>query len=61
MSVIEISLQYISNGQYWILVWVYFTVSSKMRTKATYKCISLVQYPGSIVVFDNIVPRALER
>lgn len=53
MSVIEISLQYISNGQYWILVRMCFTVSSKMRTKATYKCTSLVRHPGSVVVLTT--------
>jgi len=53
MSVIEISLQYISNGQYWILVRMCFTVSSKMRTKATYKCTSLVRHPGSAVVLTT--------
>ena len=53
MSVIEISLQHISNGQYWILVRMCFTVSSKMRTKATYKCTSLVRHPGSVVVLTT--------
>ena len=53
MSVIEISLQYISNGQYWILVHMCFTVSSKMRKKAIYKCSSLVRHLGSVVVFST--------
>ena len=53
MSVIEISLQYISNGQYCILVRMCCTVSSKMRTKATYKCTSLVRHPGSVVVLTT--------
>ena len=52
-SVIEISLQYIFNGQYWILVQMCFTVSSKMRTKATYKCTSLVRHPGSVIVLTT--------
>ena len=52
-SVIEISLQYIFNGQYWILVQMCFTVSSKMRTQATCECSSLVRHLGSVVVFSR--------
>ena len=52
-SVIEISLQYIFNGQYWILVHMCYTVNSKMRTKAIYECSSLVQHLGSVVVFST--------
>jgi len=52
-SVIEISLQYIFNGQYWILVQMCFTVSSKMRTQATCECSSLVRHLGSVVVFST--------
>ena len=52
-TVIEISLQYIFNGQYWILVQMCFTVSSKMRTQATCKCSSLVRHLGSVVVFST--------
>jgi hypothetical protein len=52
-TVIEISLQYIFNGQYWILVQMCFTVSSKMRTQATCECSSLVRHLGSVVVFST--------
>ena len=52
-SVIEISLQYIFNGQYWILVHMCFTVSSKMQKKAIYECSSLVRHLGSVVVFST--------
>ena len=52
-SVIEISLQYIFNGQYWILVHMCFTVSSKMRKKAIYKCSSLVDTWGLSLSFQH--------
>ena len=52
-SAIEISLHNIFNGQYWILVHMCFTVSSKMRKKAIYKCSSLVRHLGSVVVFST--------
>ena len=52
-SAIEISLHNIFNGQYWILVQMCFTVSSKMRTQATYKYTSLVQHQGSVVVLTT--------
>ena len=52
-SAIEISLHNIYNGQYWILVHLCFTVSSKMRKKAIYKCSSLVRHLGSVVVFST--------
>ena len=52
-SAVEISLHNIFNGQYWILVQMCFTVSSKMRIQATCECSSLVRHLGSVVVFST--------